>query len=224
MVRTTIARVKYVLKRRYAAAQAVTGRATGISRVQVAANHSDGDPKDPMTPAVIRYWETKNARPDYHAGRHGGRRWAKLPLHLELFVRRQIWVAVKRTKSVNFALIALHISRLATSFARSRHLNAPRVTVSPFYVRRIFKSWNWSPRVPVVVHINKFRPSNLLRYVHYSTAITQIDPRRLKFVDEAMYVSRGTQFELWSLTLILSHCFPFSNNSYFQTYSFISIL
>jgi len=34
----------------------------------------DGDPKDPIIKAVIKYWELKNVNHHFHRGEHGGRR------------------------------------------------------------------------------------------------------------------------------------------------------
>jgi len=58
------------------------------------------------------------------------------------------------------------------------------------YVSRIFKSWRWSYRIPERKQLLKYTKANILYYGTYITSIYNIPWERLKFVDEAHFISK----------------------------------
>jgi hypothetical protein len=172
------------------------------SRRKVARLYNNGDPREPWSPGVLRYWERMAADPNRYlniAG-HGGRRWSKLPRHVEGVLRAKLFLFLRRFKVADVPQIAIRLSAYATALVRQTNPNAAAINLSRSYVYRVFKSWRWSLKVPVRVHLHKYRPENLRLYLHYISAITWIDPSRLKFLDEATYAHRGSS----CLPLLLS--------------------
>lgn len=55
---------------------------------------------------------------------------------------------------------------------------------------RLLKKLGWSWKVPVRFQLRKYTTRNLERYLHYMTAIQQVNPARLRFLDEAHFVSK----------------------------------
>jgi hypothetical protein len=107
-----------------------------------------------------------------------------------------LWVAVKKYKRVVIHVLA----RLASTFVSQRRAQrdpqAPQVTLSPQWVRRVFKGWNFTWKVPVRCQIAKFSPHNIRFYIHYTIAVSQLPRHRLKFMDEAHLDHRSTLFFL----------------------------
>jgi len=58
------------------------------------------------------------------------------------------------------------------------------------FVRKIFVSWKWSWKVPSFQQLLKYTPRNLQRYGDWVEFITTADLSRVKFCDEAHFVSR----------------------------------
>ena len=157
-----------------------------------------------ITPNVIKYWTAKLLNPQLHPGRHGGRREGtyKLTEAESLHVQAAFMAGLKRKPDRNLIRAAASLSILVNTHLRPL-TNALRVaagqTPLPAAVelnRRdlygYLKSWGWSKKVPIRIHIHKFRPDNIVRYINYATAVTWIPPERLKFLDESTFASRST--------------------------------
>jgi hypothetical protein len=122
--------------------------------------------------------------------------------HESLHVQAAFMAGLKRKPDRNLIRAAASLSILVNTHLRPL-TNAQRVaagqTPLPAAVelnRRdlygYLKSWGWSKKVPIRIHIHKFRPDNIVRYINYATAVTWIPPERLKFLDESTFASRST--------------------------------
>jgi len=58
------------------------------------------------------------------------------------------------------------------------------------FVRKIFVSWKWSWKVPSFQQLLKYTPRNIERYGDWVEFIVTADLSRIKFCDEAHFVSR----------------------------------
>ena len=174
-----------------------------ISHRQVSRLYDSGDPKDRVSRHSYRYWSRKVHDPGFHPLRHGGRRAGTFKLtQLEsALVDRVLHSGFRRRPDRNLISVARSITNLINDYLRPRTNatfvmlnlqpmpNAVLFTVRD--LRRIFHRWGWTLKVPIRFQLNKFRPENILRYINYAVAVTWVDPRRLKFLDEASYCARG---------------------------------
>lgn len=181
------------------------------SRPQIAALYDHGNPLDPFTPSVLKYWEKMAANPARlrALGRHGGRRWSKMSGAVATLVRHKLFRHLQRFKVVDMHILCPVLSKYATAVNRvltQDPLAAP-IAISSSYVYRIFRDWNWSFKVPTTVHLHKFRTDNVILYLHYVIAVTWIPPARLKFLDEASFVHRGMARPLAPTLLSIPHVF-----------------
>lgn len=67
------------------------------------------------------------------------------------------------------------------------------ITVSTSFVAHIFRGWRWSWQKPCVQQLQKYTPLNICYYAQFISIIPCLPPIRLKFLDEAHFVSRHLQ-------------------------------
>lgn len=164
-----------------------------------------GYSKDKITPSVIKYWTEKVNNPHFHPGNHGGRREGTFKLTKEesLLVQASLMAGLKRKPNRNLISAAAALTELVNTHLRpktnaQRRASGTRALADTVKLTRrdiygYLRSWGWTRKVPIRIHIHKFRPDNMRRYIQYATAITWIPPERLKFLDESTFASRGTR-------------------------------
>jgi hypothetical protein len=160
------------------------------------------DGSDHVHRNMYYYWDKKVRLPGrFHPDSHGGRRNFKLTIEEHLVVQAQLYCGFRRKPDRDLLNVAnaltyfvnhsLRPSTNARLQAEGRALLPDEVSLNRRDIYAIFKLWGWSAKVPVRIHLNKFRPDNIERYINYSVAITWFDPMRLKYLDEATYCHRG---------------------------------
>jgi hypothetical protein len=95
----------------------------------------------------------------------------------DVLVQHILWLQVQQHPSWN---IPNHVGAL----------NASGVAVNCGFVARIFQSWGWSWHKPTHTQIRKYSAANVEYYAVWIVLILSIPWIRLKFLDEAHFVSR----------------------------------
>jgi len=126
---------------------------------------------------VAKYWKQKIDDPFFHPGPWGGFRALKFGNVGDKLVQHILWVQVQQHPSWN---IPHHVGALT----------AAGVDVNCGFVARIFQSWGWSWHKPTHTQIRKYTPANVEYYSVWIVLILSIPWIRLKFLDEAHFVSR----------------------------------
>jgi len=62
--------------------------------------------------------------------------------------------------------------------------------VQPWTASHVLQTFGWSWKIPVRFQLQKYTPHNLHRYLDYVTALQTIDITKLRFLDEAHFVSK----------------------------------
>jgi hypothetical protein len=161
--------------------------------------------KDKITANVTNYWLKKAADPTFHAGSHGGHRHDKFSedgwAGAREIVLTVIWRQINAFPESQLPILTSVANEAIALIAGARGL-APKV-VSQRWVARVFEDWRWSWKVPTVVQLHKFTNENIERYINYVVFVAGIPLRRLKFVDEIHFVSRGSPFLVCPLPFAL---------------------
>lgn len=175
-----------------------------FTRGDVARLYNDDDPRDKVNGDSSKYWVKKVLDPTFHNGKHGGRREGTFKLTSDegALVEVTVMHGFRRRPDRNLCSVAAAITRLinttlrpATNATRAR-LGLPLYPGAVDFTRRdiytLFAKWGWKAKVPIRIHLHKFRPDNIMRYINYAVAVTWIEPARLKYLDEATYCARGS--------------------------------
>jgi len=195
----------WILRRRLAAIDYEKRKAReGTSRRVVSGGVNVRDRYDKITAHVIRYWQVKNANPGFHSGGWGGWRWAKCTILEEWKVRVKIYLAAKIKKTVDIGKLARLASYYVTHLRRANNINAPALTLSSAYIRRVFAEWGWTWKVPIRCQLAKFSPANIRLYIHYTIGVSYIPYRRIKFLDEFHLDHRGTSKTFFTASFLFS--------------------
>ena len=105
-------------------------------------------------------------------------------------IRALIWLFVKGLFEKN--CLTLPIEKPVVTFSRIvLHLFDFGFLVSKEFVRKIFKEWKWSWKIPTYKQIAKFSKKNLETYRLFIDWINLQDLSRVKFLDECHFVSKG---------------------------------
>ena len=60
------------------------------------------------------------------------------------------------------------------------------------YIYRLFKLWGWTRKAPILKQFNKYSGDNTAYYLRYVTGLRCLDPRKIKYLDESHFISKGT--------------------------------
>jgi len=111
--------------------------------------------------------------------------------------KHAIWFrGLKYAKDIDGLLQALlwRMVRLHPTRTVQDHVNnlcmVSGLAIKRNFVLRIFHNWRWSWKKPAVQHLHKYSSENIRYYADWVTLIPHLPMRRLKFVDEAHFVSR----------------------------------
>jgi hypothetical protein len=130
-----------------------------------------------VTPDFVRYWGEKYRNPGFHAGELGGARNFIFTADGQVFAEALLWNEVRGNPY-----------RTNTAFARA--LVGLGLPIDRKWVARVFKSWKYNTKNVKYKNILKFHINNIAYYVIYVTMIRTLPFLRLKYLDEARFVSK----------------------------------
>jgi hypothetical protein len=58
-------------------------------------------------------------------------------------------------------------------------------------IQKLFRSWNWSWKIPTEFQISKYSPENMLRYYNYLYWLHHTPWRQIKFLDEVHFQAKS---------------------------------
>jgi len=127
---------------------------------------------------VIKYHKRKLLQyPRFHPLQHGGLRHYKFSPVEHENLRTLLWILVQEDPT-----------RKLSQFVEE--LNNSGYQCSKEFVRKIFVSWRWSWKIPSYQQLLKYTPRNVERYGDWVEFIVTADLSRVKFCDEAHFVSK----------------------------------
>jgi transposase len=129
---------------------------------------------------------------NFHPGDYGGDRKStfkdfELPL-----VNAEITNFVRQCPSAHLHDVTAH---LASVFGRP---------IENWTTSRLLTKLGWSWKIPICFQLRKYTTTNLERYLHYTTAIAKLDPTKLRFLDEAHFVSK--ELSNHKVLSLVNHC------------------
>ena len=126
--------------------------------------------------------------PYFHPQKWRGWRKSKFNIVDTIVIRLLLWFFVEEDPTFTLQEYTEHLSILGFNVSRN-------------YVRRIFKSWRWSWKVPQYKQIAKYTNSNIDYYGNYLSWI-HLQPTWLnvKFLDEVHFVHKGIYYFYMILT------------------------
>lgn len=132
---------------------------------------------------VVTYWLKKATNPSFHPCSWGGpRNWKYTPLQHSL------------AESVLFELIEQKPQETAKEYATwMKKYGILDATES--WVTRCIARWHFSIKKTYHVQKLKFTEENMLRYVDHIFGAVQLDPTKLKYLDESRFETRGPTTE-----------------------------
>ena len=135
-----------------------------------------------LTRGDVRYWARKAQDPSFHSGRWGGGRRYCTTLGQSLL-----------REGVLLALIDSHPSATKSGLARlMRQYGCHGSNGS--WVKRTVKGWQYRHKRLYHIQPLKFTELNMLRYLDHIYGIVQVDPSRVKYLDESRFESRSNSF------------------------------
>lgn len=132
---------------------------------------------------LVTYWQKKIKDLSFYNGTHGGFRGCRFTNAQRLL----LCVTLYETAQVD------PTTRLQEYVAVVRALGPEYQRVSKEMVCRIFQAWCWSWKQPLFQQLNKYTAQNIAYYNIYLAAMLELDPFRVKFCDEAHFVSKDLQ-------------------------------
>jgi hypothetical protein len=128
---------------------------------------------------LAKYWCEKVSNPNFHAsngcGGNRGTKFSALEMHE---VSTVVWNTINSQNQVTLQEIVSAVKN-----------NGFRVT--RMWVSRLLKKWRWSFKIPAVTQREKYTLSNLEYYVDFCSWLSNVDWKRVKFVDELHFDSRS---------------------------------
>ena len=70
-----------------------------------------------------------------------------------------------------------------------------KVNVS--WIKRVFREWQYSHKRFYYVQIHKMTQKNILRYIDHIFGIVEIDPEKLKYLDESRFETKSNHTRIW---------------------------
>jgi len=129
-----------------------------------------------------RYWGTKFISPQtFHPNSHGGARHWKWPLNKRIAFETALWRILRTNPTLSGHQIVSQLNLFGFD------------DVQESFVRQTLQRWRWSLKRPTHLQLQKFSQGNLLRYVRYAVGILQVPVAKIKYLDEAHFVSRELQ-------------------------------
>jgi len=126
------------------------------------------------------YWKRKFLDPDFHSQILG--QGAKHKYTEEQ--RNQIKMSLSKMVSDDASLTLKEYSRrMAVLY--------PDLLITHHYVARIFRSWQWTWKVPEIRQMEKYSEENLQRYKEFLAWRIATEDTRIVFMDEAHFASRN---------------------------------
>jgi len=124
------------------------------------------------------YWKRKLLDPLFHPKKNGGIRRMKFLPEERLVYESVLWSILKRCPQATISQLVAFL-----------HSNAfQKVNYSD--VRDCLVRWRWSYKVPSHIQLQKYSEANCRYYAQFLLAIQGIEWTKLKFLDEAHFVSR----------------------------------
>ncbi len=132
-----------------------------------------------MPKSTVCYWKKKLLNPLFHPKKWGGHRWSKFNFVDTIFIRLYLWILVEEDPSLTLQEYASQISAVGFSVSRN-------------YIRRIFRSWKWSWKVPIYKQIAKYTIENISYYGNYLSWILNLPSwLNIKYLDEVHFKNKG---------------------------------
>jgi hypothetical protein len=129
--------------------------------------------------ALAKYWCEKVFNLNFRAfngwGGNKGTKFSTLKMHE---VSTVVWNTINSQNQVTLQEIV--------SVVRNNGFGVTRMWVS-----RLLKKWRWSFKIPAVTQREKYALSNLEYYVDFCSWLSNVDLKRVKFVDELHFDSRS---------------------------------
>jgi len=123
------------------------------------------------------YWKQKVLNPLFHSNPIGGARNFKFSSAEQALLEACLWMSVRENPC-------------KTMKSHQKFLADQNYNVQPQFIDRIFKRWKWTWKRPIRRQIEKYSISNIRRYFEYLYGVHNIPLERLKFLDEAHFVSK----------------------------------
>jgi hypothetical protein len=124
------------------------------------------------------YWTKRFFCPEWHSKKHGGTSLKTFTIEEEKQAFKVILDYLRNNQDASLTDI---IEQLRQSFSRF---------VSRSVTQRLLKKLGWTWRIPVAFQVHKYRRANIARYLDHLQGIREVDPTRVKFLDEAHVVSK----------------------------------
>ncbi len=123
------------------------------------------------SPQRVEYW-LKRFLSNKPVGSHGGHRHEKFDRMTRNLIRVTFWDILQQYP-------------LGTVPFFQRKLEELAFNVSISDIRTIFKTWNWSWKIPGVQQLLKYTPANIEYYFEFAVAIRNVPFTKMKWLDEA---------------------------------------
>jgi len=131
---------------------------------------------------VAKYWGKKFLSPNtFHPQSHGGARNWKWSHEKRIAFETTLWRILKTNPTLSGPQIVFYLNQFGFEDVQSS------------FVYHTLRRWRWSLKRPTRRQLQKYSQGNLLRYVRYVVGIFQIPIEKIKYLDEAHFVSRELQ-------------------------------
>jgi len=132
-----------------------------------------------LTRGTVRYWERKVLEAPFHPRSHGG-------------ARNFAFTVAQHTIAEAVLLNILDVEPACTLDNLAKKVHQYGCTgVSRAWVARTLTGWNYTHKRIYHIQQHKFTELNVLRYIDHIFGVCQLDPTRIKYLDESRFESRS---------------------------------
>jgi transposase len=131
-----------------------------------------------VTVDKCRYWRKKYQDPSFHSGSWGGFRGYKYGEEGEALLHQLVWKIFDLYPDGSLGDYTNIIQELGVT------------DITRWKVGEIFRTWNWSWKIPSRTQIRKYTPENILYYINWVKQCTRLNWYKAKFLDESHFVDK----------------------------------
>lgn len=129
---------------------------------------------------TVWYWRKKRCKQSLLLCTKGGARNWKYSPQARKYLEEVTWTYARRRPT----------SRLIDYVCNAQRHGF--VDTNRMFFSRLFKSWRWSFKRPQAKQTHKYSIPNIIHYVEFLLFARTVPWEKLKFLDEAHFISKGT--------------------------------
>ena len=134
-----------------------------------------------LSRSMVRYWTKKHHDEEFHSLSHGGaRNFSMTASHHTL------------SEAVLLTVVEMHPSATLEGLAKKMRQYGCR-DINKAWVYRTFCTWEYTHKRLHHVQQHKFTQRNILRYIDHIFGIAELDPTKIKYLDESRFETRSNQ-------------------------------